>query len=72
MILFSSHFFVTSILMTEYCIWWRQECADGGSKGIDHKTKVKTNENIRSPQDVLQLCTRQVGTGEMIKYKKKA
>jgi len=49
-----------------------KEIADGGSKGIDHKTKVITNENIRSPQDVSQLCTKQVGTGEMIKYKKRA
>ena len=46
--------------------------ADGGSKRIDHKTKVITNENIRSPRDVSQLCTKQVSTAEMIKYKKRA
>ena len=29
-----------------------------------------TNENIKGPQDVSQLYTKQVGTGEMIKYKR--
>jgi len=32
------------------------EGIDGGSKGIDHRTKVKTNENIKDPRDVSQLC----------------
>ena len=40
--------------------WWR-------SKGIDHKIKVITNKNIKDLWDVSQLCTKQVGTGEMIK-----
>ena len=44
--------------------WWWE------SKGIDHKTKVITNKNIKDPWDVSQLCTKQVGTGEMIKYKR--
>jgi len=38
--------------------------------GIGHKTKVITNENLKDPQDVSQLCTKQVGTREMIKYKR--
>jgi len=38
--------------------------------GIGHRTRVMTNENIKDPQDVSQLCTKQVGTGEMIKYKR--
>ena len=29
-----------------------------------------TNENIKDLQDVSQLCTKQVGTGEIIKYKR--
>ena len=43
---------------------------DGGSKGIDHETRVITNENLKGLQNVLQLCTKQVGTREMIKYKR--
>jgi len=31
---------------------------------------VITNENIKDLRDVSQLCTKQVGTGEMIKYKR--
>jgi len=30
--------------------WW-------GSKGIDHRTKVITNGNVKDPLDILQLCT---------------
>ena len=29
-----------------------------------------TNENIKGPQDVSQLCAKQVGTGKVIKYKR--
>ena len=29
-----------------------------------------TNENIKGPRGVSQLCAKQVGTGEMIKYKR--
>ena len=43
---------------------------DGDQREFDHKTKTITNENIKDLQDVSQLCTKQVGTGEMIKYKR--
>ena len=43
---------------------------DRDQREFDHKTKVITNENIKDLQDVSQLCTKQVGTGEMIKYKR--
>jgi len=43
--------------------WWE-------SKGIDHKTKVITNENMKGLQNVSQLYTKQVGTREMIKLRK--
>jgi len=45
---------------------------DGIKGEFDHKTKVTTNENIKDLQDVSQLCTKQVGTGEMIKWQKRA
>jgi len=37
---------------------------------FDLETRVITNENIMDLQDVSQLCTKQVGTGEIIKYKR--
>jgi len=41
-------------------------CTDGNQREFDHKTRV-INENIEDLQDVSQLCTKQVGTREMIK-----
>jgi len=41
--------------------------ANKDQREFDHKTKVITNENIKDLQDISQLCTKQVGTGEMIK-----
>jgi len=29
---------------------------DEGSKGIDHRTRVITNEKVNDPRDVSQLC----------------
>jgi len=40
---------------------------DRDQREFDHKTKVITNEDIKDLRDVSQLCTKQVGTGEMIK-----
>jgi len=40
---------------------------DGDQREFDHKTKVITNENIKDLQGVSQLCTKQVGTEEMVK-----
>ena len=39
---------------------------DGNQREFDLETRVITNGNIIIP-DVLQLCTKQVGTGEVIK-----
>jgi len=34
----------------------RPIAVDGGSKGIDHRTRVVTNEKVNDPRDVSQLC----------------
>jgi len=46
------------------------ESIDGDQREFDHKTRVKTNETMKDLQDVSQLCTKQVGTREMIKSKR--
>ena len=34
---------------------------------FDHEIRIIINENIKGLRDISQLCTKQVGTGEMIK-----
>jgi len=41
-----------------------------GIKRFDHKTKVKVRSKRQNLQTASQLCTKKVGTGEMIKYKR--
>ena len=36
-----------------------------GIKRFDHRTKVKTRSARQNLQTALQLCTKQVGTGEI-------
>jgi len=36
-----------------------------GIKGFDHETKVKARSKRQNLQTALQLCTKQVGTGEI-------
>ena len=36
-----------------------------GIKRFDHKTKVKVRSERQNLQTALQLCTKQVGTGEI-------
>jgi len=36
-----------------------------GIKRFDHKTKMKARSERRNLQAALQLCTKQVGTGEI-------
>jgi len=36
-----------------------------GIKRFDHRTKVKARSERRNLQTALQLCTKQVGTGEI-------
>jgi len=36
-----------------------------GIKRFDHRTKMKARSEKRNLQTVLQLCTKQVGTGEI-------
>ena len=52
-----------TVLKTSFIIVWK--VAVMGIKRFDHETKVKTRSERRNLQAASQLCTKQVGTGEI-------